>query len=423
MRIGFITPEFVTESNFSGGLGNYLYRLSKYLVKQGHEVHIIVLSESEQNSLLHDGIHVHRILAKPPPRIFRLRRSGPARHYYYFLSLAFKIYLRLARLHRKHPIDILQIPHMGGYGVFFLLFPKAPHVLRISGYGPFCYKHGDKKKEDLRQQISEKMQLFQFHLAKHVFAPSRLLKDILRTEENLENIKIISTPYYDEVTQKDYSLYRKLLDGKEFLLYVGRYEMLKGFLVLLNALPKVFEANPRITMVFVGRDVSSCFTESMESYAGKFLPQYGDRMIFIGQTPHAQLYPIIEKSRLVVLPSLIDNMPNIALEAMSQGKAVIGTKGASFDEFITDGVDGFLVPIGDSDALADKILETWDHPGLGKIGEAARRKVKDFAPERTVGELLAYYDEIIEQFKKTGPLRRLAGMLFRFFSALLRKKK
>ena len=39
-----ITPEYVTEDYFSGGLANYIFRVSKALVGMGHEVHVITLS-------------------------------------------------------------------------------------------------------------------------------------------------------------------------------------------------------------------------------------------------------------------------------------------------------------------------------------------------------------------------------------------
>ena len=45
MRIAFITPEFVTNEYFSGGLANYVHRVSRVLVEMGHEVHVITLAE------------------------------------------------------------------------------------------------------------------------------------------------------------------------------------------------------------------------------------------------------------------------------------------------------------------------------------------------------------------------------------------
>jgi glycosyltransferase involved in cell wall biosynthesis len=119
-----------------------------------------------------------------------------------------------------------------------------------------------------------------------------------------------------------------------------------------------------------------------------------DRLILLENLPHSRLYPVIEGARLVALPSLIDNMPNSCLEAMGIGKVVIGTEGASFEELISDGVNGFLVRPNDPEALADKLIAAWEDPRLNEMSMAAKQRMRDFAPEQTVSSLLAYYAEI-----------------------------
>jgi len=106
-------------------------------------------------------------------------------------------------------------------------------------------------------------------------------------------------------------------------------------------------------------DIATPLAPSMRNYMSAICGEYADRLIFIGQIPHEQLYPVISGARLVVLPSLIDNMPNACLEAMALGKPVVGTRGASFEEMIRDGETGFLVPAGDAGALADTLCSAW----------------------------------------------------------------
>ena len=52
MKIAFLTPEFVTEYGFGGGLGNYLNRFTKELVKRGHQVEIFVSSQKPEETIL-----------------------------------------------------------------------------------------------------------------------------------------------------------------------------------------------------------------------------------------------------------------------------------------------------------------------------------------------------------------------------------
>ena len=86
---------------------------------------------------------------------------------------------------------------------------------------------------------------------------------------------------------------------------------------------------------------------------------------------------------------------------MGLGKVVIGTNGASFEELITDGVNGFLVEPNNPDALADKLISAWVDPKLNEMSAAAKQRMREFAPEKTVTSLLNYYSEVLNRKTKT----------------------
>jgi glycosyltransferase involved in cell wall biosynthesis len=117
---------------------------------------------------------------------------------------------------------------------------------------------------------------------------------------------------------------------------------------------------------------------------------FASRLHFLGETPHETLYPIMREARLIVLPSLVDNLPNAMLGAMALGRPVLGTIGASFDEVIEDGVSGFLVPAGDASALSRRIIEVWRDADLEKVGERARDRMREFRPEIAIKTLTEY---------------------------------
>jgi glycosyltransferase involved in cell wall biosynthesis len=198
-----------------------------------------------------------------------------------------------------------------------------------------------------------------------------------------------------ETLEWDTSVYSNSINGKDYLLFFGRFQLHKGFHILAQALPQVLQAHPDCTAVFVGLDIETPLASSMKEYARSLCQKDAERLVFIDPLPHKKLYPIIKGARIVVLPSLVDNFPNTCLEAMALGKPVVGTKGASFEELITDGETGFLVPAGDVQALGEKINEVWTHHSLETIGQAAERKVQEFTPEQTVQKLLAYCERIL----------------------------
>jgi glycosyltransferase involved in cell wall biosynthesis len=189
----------------------------------------------------------------------------------------------------------------------------------------------------------------------------------------------------------------RCLEGKRYVLYFGRFQLHKGVQIFSRALPRFLERHPDAHAVFVGRDMETSLSSSMAAFARTQCGTSASRLIMIDNLPHRQLYPIVAGARLVVLPSLVDNLPNTCLEAMGLGRTVIGTIGASFDELIADGVNGFLVPPNDPAALSEKMISAWSDPRLEEIGAAAKQRMADFAPEKTLGALLTYYSEVMSQ--------------------------
>jgi len=78
-----------------------------------------------------------------------------------------------------------------------------------------------------------------------------------------------------------------------------------------------------------------------------------------------------------ILPSQNEGLPNAMLEAMAWGKALIVSPVGGIPEFVTDGVEGFLVPPDDIDAIADAIRKLAENPDLRvQMGMAARKRVE-----------------------------------------------
>ncbi|MBN1405701.1 MAG: glycosyltransferase, partial [Candidatus Omnitrophica bacterium] len=83
--------------------------------------------------------------------------------------------------------------------------------------------------------------------------------------------------------------------------------------------------------------------------------------------------------------------------AMMLAKPVIGTEGTSFEELIKDGENGFLAKPGDANSLKEVISMAWRRNDLAKMGNAAKQKTEEFAPEHTIGELVTYFNSIIKK--------------------------
>jgi len=89
-------------------------------------------------------------------------------------------------------------------------------------------------------------------------------------------------------------------------------------------------------------------------------------------------------------------LPRSLVEAAACGLPLITTDVPGCREVVADGVDGLLVPVRDSDAIAEAIRTLVDNPALARrLGEAARAKARTYFDERIVIErTLAVYTEL-----------------------------
>jgi hypothetical protein len=119
-----------------------------------------------------------------------------------------------------------------------------------------------------------------------------------------------------------------------------------------------------------------------------------DRVHVLGRLPRPVALAVVGRAELVVLPSLWEGFGFVAVEALALalGRAVVASSGSGFGEIITSGRDGWLVPPGDARALSITLLERLADPGGAvAMGDAARRRAEDFAPDAVAERLEALY--------------------------------
>jgi glycosyltransferase involved in cell wall biosynthesis len=98
--------------------------------------------------------------------------------------------------------------------------------------------------------------------------------------------------------------------------------------------------------------------------------------------PQSELRALFQAADVFVLPSLIEGMPLVVLEAMACGLPVITTRHGPAD-IVRDGIDGFFVPIRDAEAIATRLEQLYRDPALrGQLGRNARERALQFTWDR-----------------------------------------
>lgn len=175
------------------------------------------------------------------------------------------------------------------------------------------------------------------------------------------------------------------LSGGRVILYTGQLNRRKGLSHLIEAVGILRADSNDVRLLLVGKGPEE---DSLREWADR--NGVADRVCFIGAVDHARVLALMNASDIFVLPSLEEPFGIVLVEAMSQGLPVVASNVQGIPSIIEDGVNGFLVPPGDSRALAERILHLSENEAIGKrMGERNRQ---DSARYRWSGLAKRYID-------------------------------
>jgi glycosyltransferase involved in cell wall biosynthesis len=161
------------------------------------------------------------------------------------------------------------------------------------------------------------------------------------------------------------------------LLFVGTWIDHKGIYYLAEAFERVIANIPGARLTIAGciepeEKVRGCFASALQDSI--------DVRPFISRAEMPKLYA---QHDIFVLPSLVEGMPLVLLEAMASGMAVVTTESNGMTDLVEDGHDGLFAIPGDAVSLSVAILKLCQEPALReRLGQAAQEKMKRYTWKR-----------------------------------------
>jgi glycosyltransferase involved in cell wall biosynthesis len=174
------------------------------------------------------------------------------------------------------------------------------------------------------------------------------------------------------------------------VLLPGRLQARKGHQLLLAAARQLIDVESLgpgdIQLVVAGDGPHRAEIEAAVSATS--LDAY---VTLLGAVPHQSLLALYGAVDLVVIPSLIEGFGIVAIEALARGALVIASDAAGLDEIIRPGVNGLQFPVGDADALFDRLHEAWQSRTTPLIDQSAVRADMEtrFGTEAHIQRLLS----------------------------------
>lgn len=168
-------------------------------------------------------------------------------------------------------------------------------------------------------------------------------------------------------------------------LFVGSGFARKGVATLLEAMARL---SADTYLLVVGHD------KSLEKYRVRAQRLgLGSRARFAGR--QTDVKPFYGAADGLVLPTLYDPFPNVALEAMASGVPVITSSKCGAAELIRDGENGYVCDALDSSALVERMRQLADREKGERIGKAARDTVAGLHLETMSDKLLELYRSLL----------------------------
>lgn len=165
-------------------------------------------------------------------------------------------------------------------------------------------------------------------------------------------------------------------------LMIARLIRDKGIIEYLDACRIIKESNPSVRCLLVGpfdTNPSAVKKDELQGYIDDGTIEY------FGEQNDVR--PFISQASVIVLPSYHEGTPKTVLEGMACGRAIITTDAPGCRETVVDGVNGFIVPIMNTRAVADKMQELIDNPHLiAKFGSEGRQVAVDKYDVKKVNE-------------------------------------
>jgi len=230
--------------------------------------------------------------------------------------------------------------------------------------------------------------LKEYEEADYILVPSDYAKQSF-LERGFDENRIVKIPF--GVDHKKFKIQRSAsgdssnLEKLKFVvLYVGEIRLGKGVQYLLEAWDKL---NPKGLELWLVGEVKQDIK--------KILSKYGNRKDIKPLGFRKDISELMSRASVFAFPSLDEGSALVTYEAMAAGLSVITTPNAG--SLVRDSLDGYIVPIRDSAALAERLQYFYKYPEHAKtMGESGRERIKNFTWEKYGENLVKAYIKMLK---------------------------
>ena len=283
----------------------------------------------------------------------------------------FSITTNLFRLRREYDVIIFFCT-----AELFLLPMLASRLLGkriiIIHTGNLSLSYGQLYHRGLKRIVPPGLRLMEkaaFSLAHRIVLQSQEIIKLLKLESYRRKISLMH--YYFVGNQ--FKPEKDLTERANTVGYIGKFVSFKGAINFARAIPLVLAQREDTHFLMAGGSGEQFHRVETELKQNDTL----SRVSLHHSIPHEEIAPLLNRLKLLVLPSYSEGVPKIILEAMACGTPVLATAAGGITGVIEDGVSGFLLKDNSPKNIAEGIIQALDHPHLQEISQNARQQIEN----------------------------------------------
>jgi glycosyltransferase involved in cell wall biosynthesis len=223
------------------------------------------------------------------------------------------------------------------------------------------------------------MERFCIISADMLISPSQYLVDEIKSRVDINNreIAILKNPY--EVSWVP----EKANIKKNKIVFFGKLIPQKGCIELITYFTQLWDKGFEHPLLMIGGGNNMYHPEGIDMIdfiKQKYKPEIQKNLLkLLGSVPPDQIYRHLQDAHIVVIPSIVDNLPYTVIEAMSHGKIVLASVQGGQSELIENSQDGFLFDHKDKNSFQNQIHQvlSLNDDSISAIGQRAFNKIVD----------------------------------------------
>lgn len=394
MHLAYYSPTWPAD-DAANGIATYVREMSREMKRRGHQVTVFTIDKVHYD----DG----RSIEMRPVGLIEKIQNKLGRQWAKWTSSARPYGAILAAQVTPHleDVDLIEIEESFGWSKALNARAKTPLVVRLHGPTFIGDSSGISGRAAKLKAVRTADEGIGIRAAQFISSPAQRIIDQTLSFYCARPLyaKAIANPASSARDHISWSL-NECVPGQ--ILFVGRFDKPKGADLLLEAFTKLCETNLTASLVIAGPDTGIVASDGhiihFEEYCDRFVNEaIARRITFLGRVSPERVAELRRASAVTVVCSRYECFPYSVVEAMAIGSPLVVFDGFGDGDMVVEGSTGWVVPNGDTSAMALAMADALANPQrAAQLGLAGMHRCNTRYGPTTIGaQMEAFYREVI----------------------------